>query len=502
MTSTNLIDIVVRKSTYAVSPSQRLQMQVQIVLKAPKVTQTVRTPVSICMIIDKSGSMSSVGKLDYAKQAAIDLVNQLTPTDKLGIVVYDSQVSTLCPLMNVKNKKDFIKKINTISPGSCTNLSGGLQAGIELLNTSAAEGTKRIFLLSDGQANEGIQSNEGVAAIAGRYRSMGIAVSSIGLGSDYNENMMKAIAESGGGQYYYVQESKVLPGIFAAELNLTMNIVTYKTRMWFEMNRCTFNHRIPGYTTVVGPAQTASLPPQMLGLLGGSKTQIEPKMGDIGSEEERKVLLMFDLQTENETDSADLGTVHLSFSRTSEGGVEEQISAINVVVTGDLNRQDELNSNSVNSRMIEAVLAAKIEVESNEAREKAMREIEAGRATEAQNILLQQKSMNRAFASGMKSKKMERKQKRKQAIAVADEEERQRLQREEDESEDMSNDEEEQIAVWDSLADNMVQAAPGAVADSSLKRRMGLANQHFAYSAAQGPRSHQGAMMKSKKSWF
>ncbi|KAK2954800.1 putative von Willebrand factor type A domain protein [Blattamonas nauphoetae] len=452
MTSTNLIDIVVRKSAYAVSPSQQLQMQVQIILKAPKAKQTARTPVSICMIIDKSGSMASVGKLDYAKQAAIDLVNQLTPRDKLGIVIYDSQVSTLCPLMNVKNKNEFIKKINTIRPGSCTNLSGGLQAGIELLNTSAAEGTKRIFLLSDGQANEGIQTNEGVAAIAGRYRSVGIAVSSIGLGSDYNENMMKAIAESGGGQYYYVQESKVLPGIFAAELNLTMNIVTYKTRLWFEMNQCTSNHRIPGYTTVVGPAQTASLPPQMLGLLGGSKTQIEPKMGDIGSEEERVKGLW--------------------------------------------------RSRYQPLAMIEAVLAAKIEVESNEAREKAMREIEAGRAAEAQKILLQQKSMNQAFASGIRHKRNERKARRREAFAVAKPEERRQLEREEEDSEDMSNDEQDQIAIWDSLADNMVRAAPGAVADSSLRRRMGLANHHFASSAAQGARSHQGAMLKSKKSWF
>ncbi|KAK2945446.1 putative Ca-activated chloride channel family protein [Blattamonas nauphoetae] len=484
------MEIKVRKSNYAITPQSELQFLAQAVFEAPKKMETTeRSSVSIVLVIDKSGSMSSEGKLDFAKIAARNLVEQLTPTDSLGIVAYDSSISNLVQIGPVSNKDMYLTLINTLQPGSCTNLSGGLQAGIEMLRAHPSTGTRRVFLLSDGQANEGDTSVEGVNGISSRYRSEGISVSSIGLGRDFNEQMMKGVAEHGGGQYFYVDKAEILPGIFASELNLAQNTVTFNTKIWMEFNSCVTQVKIPGYTTTETVVTGAVLPIPIAGV--GNKRKIEIKMGDFGSEEKRTVFVELVINANTPNDSFPIGTVHASYSLSSDGPVEEHISAIDVIVTEDEERIAAESENTANSRAIQAVRKAKMDADAEETRKQALIELERGRREEAERLLREQAYTRAAFRSEKEKGKAVRKGKRAERRRSASPTLRKELDEESEDSMELSNAEDGLMDLNDNFDQQLLQQIPKAVANPSAMRNVQLAHEHFAYANAQGFDSYQ-----------
>jgi Ca-activated chloride channel family protein len=85
----------------------------------------------------------------------------------------------------------------------------------------------REVLLSDGQANQGITDRAALARIAGGAADKGLRLTTVGLGLDYNEDLMEALAENGRGRYYYVKDAASLESVFAGELeNLQATVAT------------------------------------------------------------------------------------------------------------------------------------------------------------------------------------------------------------------------------------------------------------------------------------
>ncbi|KAK2951947.1 putative von Willebrand factor A [Blattamonas nauphoetae] len=494
------MEIKVKKSSYALTPGSSISFQLQGVLKAPKKTDTTeRSSVSIVLVIDKSGSMSSEGKLEYAKIAARSLVQQLDSTDYLGIIAYDSNVTTLAQIGRVTNKESFNAAINTLQPGSCTYLSGGLSAGIEMLRSHHSTGTRRVFLLSDGQANEGDTSIEGVNAIASRYRSEGITVSSIGLGRDFNEHMMKGIAEHGGGQYFYVDKAEILPGIFASELNLAQNTVTFNTTVWMEFNSCVTQVKIPGYTTTETTIAGAVMPIPIPGM--GNKKKIDIKMGDFGSEEKRNIYVDLLINANSPNDSFLIGTIHASYSPSSNAPVEEHIATIDVIVTGDQARVLSENENTANSRAIQAVQKAKIDADADEARKQALIELERGRREEAERLMNEQSRIRTSFRVQSKAVSMTRQMHRQQQRLATP-----MVARPDLDAESESSDEEMFVAQAeldrnDQFDRQIVSHFGHASTDRSAQRNLTLAQQHFQIQNTQGLCSYQ-AQQQPNMSYF
>lgn len=185
-----------------------------------------RMPLNLAIVLDRSGSMSG-GKLEQAKQAAEMLVDQLEKDDVLSLVVYETEVEVVLPAGRVGNRHVEIKRlIRRIQTGGSTALYGGVErGGRELSEFLSKERVNRVILLSDGIANVGPSSNREIARLGSRLAREGMSVTTIGLGSDYNETLMTALAEASDANYYYVADVETLPEVFQKELGQLKSLV-------------------------------------------------------------------------------------------------------------------------------------------------------------------------------------------------------------------------------------------------------------------------------------
>ena len=209
------------------------EMFVAIDLSARDVEAAQRPPMNLAVVIDRSGSMAG-DKLVQAKQAAEGLIDRLAVRDRVALVQYDDGAQVILPITNMDTagKARARAAIRRIMDGGGTNLHDGLALGRdELLATPAAGALDRMILLSDGQANAGITDLPTLRSVAGAAADRGIRLTTVGLGVDYNEELMEGLAEHGRGHYYYVQQAGDLQEIFRGELDSIQATVARNTTL-------------------------------------------------------------------------------------------------------------------------------------------------------------------------------------------------------------------------------------------------------------------------------
>ncbi|MBI2441493.1 MAG: VWA domain-containing protein [Lentisphaerae bacterium] len=207
---------------------------IKITLDALTPPKHARQPVNLAIVLDRSGSMRGE-KLEKAKEAAIQALRRLDARDIFSLVVYDTQVETIVPAQSVENTEWIESRIRHIAAGNSTALFGGVSQGAaEIRKNLDRKYVHRIILLSDGIANVGPSAPEDLGRLGAALIKEGIAVTTVGVGTDYNEDLMTRLSRSGDGNTYFVESSVDLPRIFNAELGDVLSIVAQQVYLTIE----------------------------------------------------------------------------------------------------------------------------------------------------------------------------------------------------------------------------------------------------------------------------
>lgn len=210
----------------------------QITMSTPDILkEKKRKPMNLSIVIDRSGSMEEQNKMEFAKKAFASLVDQLHPDDILSIVIYDDVIDVVRRAAKVGRNRSAIKRlIDEVYPRGSTNLGGGLVAGLKQAERFAGkEYINRVVLLSDGLANVGVTDQTELNSIARKYRNRSISVTTMGVGLDYNENLMMGISESGGGNYYFIEHPNSLASMVRQEFDMVSSVLAQNASIYLKL---------------------------------------------------------------------------------------------------------------------------------------------------------------------------------------------------------------------------------------------------------------------------
>jgi Ca-activated chloride channel homolog len=197
-----------------------------------------KIPLNLSIVIDRSGSMAGE-KMEFAKKAAKDIIDKLSPDDFVSVVIYDEYIDVIQSAVPAVYKDSIKSKIDKVKPRGSTNLWGGSEKGYEQVKANFKKNfVNRVLLISDGLANAGMVNPLRIKARVQEYKDIeGITISTFGVGLDYNETLMTDMAENGAGNYYFIDKVDKMAAMFDKELNGLLNVVAQNTEMRISLPR-------------------------------------------------------------------------------------------------------------------------------------------------------------------------------------------------------------------------------------------------------------------------
>jgi Mg-chelatase subunit ChlD len=215
-----------RWGNFEVSRSQR-EAILQIGFTTAEVNErTDLRPLNLVFVIDKSGSMADSDKMSRVKDGLLTMVGKLRPDDVVSIVTFDTSAQVLYPSRPIGDADSLRRAIECIVPDGSTNLNSGLMLGYaEAKKHFRAGATNRVILLTDGIANTGVVEPSIIAAESSEFNGQGIDLSTIGVGLDLNNDLLRTLARSGRGLYHFISDYKDINKVFVNEVQSLISSV-------------------------------------------------------------------------------------------------------------------------------------------------------------------------------------------------------------------------------------------------------------------------------------
>ncbi|MBI4956549.1 MAG: VWA domain-containing protein [Myxococcales bacterium] len=192
---------------------------VQVGLNSPIDLATfVRPPMHLVLAIDVSGSMGGA-PIDYVRTGLTSMLGALEPGDRVSLVTYASEAQVVLDAVPASDTGILAEAIAGLAAGGSTNIYDGLFQAYTLAAVHLDPAWQnRVLLLSDGQANTGLDDTGKIVALAeGRARE-GIALSSIGVGTDFDVELMSRLGEVGAGNFYFLEDPAAVVEVFEDEV--------------------------------------------------------------------------------------------------------------------------------------------------------------------------------------------------------------------------------------------------------------------------------------------
>jgi len=191
-----------------------------------------RLPLNLTLVLDVSGSMKGE-KLECAKDAACLLIEYLSGDDSLSLVVFNDKAKVIIPKSKSDDKNAFFSRVREIKANGGTRMYVGMGSGVEEIGDVSESSINRMILFTDGQT-------EGEAQCLGKARQAaerGIAISTFGIGDDYNEELLGEVARITLGGAYHLQHPHQIKEQFMAEMKGATTIGITNAILTFQLSK-------------------------------------------------------------------------------------------------------------------------------------------------------------------------------------------------------------------------------------------------------------------------
>lgn len=232
----------------AKSPWNAGSYLMRIGLRGYDIDSEERPPANLVFLMDVSGSMNSPDKLPLVKTALAGLAGELSPQDRVSIVVYAGAAGLVLEPTNDTAK--IRRALDSLSAGGST--AGG--AGIELAYRVAEDnfvrgGVNRVILATDGDFNVGVSDTKALIELIETKRDSGITLTTLGFGQgNYNEAMMEQVANKGNGNYAYIDSALEAKKVLGEEMSSTLFTIAKDVKIQVEFNPAVIaQYRLVGY---------------------------------------------------------------------------------------------------------------------------------------------------------------------------------------------------------------------------------------------------------------
>ncbi len=223
---------------------------VRVGLKGYEIPPEERKDAVLTFVIDVSGSMDMENRLGLVKQSLRLLVEELRPSDKVGIAVYGSRGHAILEHTPVAEAESILQAIDRLQPEGSTNAEEGLLIGYRMAASAFnPEAINRVILCSDGVANVGNTGPDSILEQIRDHAERGIYLTTVGFGmGNYNDTLMEQLADDGDGFYTYVDTLKEAERVFVHDLTSTLQVIARDAKIQVDFNpQVVRSYRLIGY---------------------------------------------------------------------------------------------------------------------------------------------------------------------------------------------------------------------------------------------------------------